>query len=900
MTYADLIAYESFSYKSNTSLEGKKTNYGFKGRWTSENSKQSPVFERIKTLNLANFGLARAENNGHYIQSGMMKCGYIIDTNPVFEQTYFISSFISFGKIGDVKDAKGIIVLNFSDVHDKNLVSVNIKNSKVEMTLGDKVAISDANLSNDETYLMVAKLTVKSSPSVDQISLKFFRKGQEFNKQPDDWLLTCSNPVSGIINSLSYGINDSKGYLKIDELKIGTEWRDIVPDINVAKSLIKESTERYKTLSYTKEAIHVLHSGFGNVSILETGNNQKGIVITGRGKYIENPAAIYMPVDPQSKNANSLCSSDLQIYNSGEPFSLFESEGPYASVRNNNGLFDVIDYGALIYYKNTGTQSNPSYKNAGRVQVEEAINGTTYIGDIDGDNIPDFLIAVPENEYWKSYWPDGSDPWGAEDCNDMGPSDDYINVGAARGYDIEGNWLGKKVKTYFYWAKGYFDQQNKLGFGKKNPIYLGNGDYHAQWISWQSKVISIAPLKLNDRTYLIACGDVDNVLFMQILESKDGAIHLSKSKPLLKSGRLESTHNARIVFVGNLDQDKQTEIVLRAGADGTITVLKGTAAGEFIDCGNVCSTGGGLVSANTLVTPCRADWDEDGFCDLIVGDASGYMWFIPGTSDPLVYSSPVRFKANGKTVKRVPYPNKSLQGPQENKWGYLQPTVGDWDGDGHVEIITNDSSASLILYKRTEDITNLQEKEFTINGLPLPTAWRSRPAILPGGFGFAGDDRACLLYLDGQGELAIAVPSVKGGTEIEKSIKLKNENGGNIRLCGPHDGLWGRTKMAIADWDGDGVWDILFGTHGGSDKYFVSERTLENANMHWLRNIGTSSKPVFAQTRMIRHKNGMPIVAGAHNLSIWPTDLNNDGNLDIIAGEETGHILFFYREELAW
>jgi hypothetical protein len=230
----------------------------------------------------------------------------------------------------------------------------------------------------------------------------------------------------------------------------------------------------------------------------------------------------------------------------------------------------------------------------------------------------------------------------------------------------------------------------------------------------------------------------------------------------------------------------------------------------------------------------------------------------------------------------------------------LNPTVADWDQDGIADIITNDINADIFLYKGTGNPLTLSEPvRFVYRDDRLPAAWRARPAVIDQSYNFGDTGRHCLLYLDAEGCLTVAVPQAAGSTVIEKIHRLKYVTGQPIKLDGPV-GLWGRTKLAIADWDMDGRWDIVFGTNTATQKYLGVENFPDEATVFWLRNRGTDSEPVFDLPSMITLSDGTPIEVGRHNCSVWPTDMDGSGEPDLIVGAENGKIYYFRRSELAW
>ncbi|WP_432798711.1 LamG-like jellyroll fold domain-containing protein [Poriferisphaera sp. WC338] len=570
-----------------------------------------------------------------------------------------------------------------------------------------------------------------------------------------------------------------------------------------------------------------------------------------------------------------------------------------------NGMFDLVAKGertafgnnSLVYMKNVGEVGKPKFAEPSVMlvdgkEVRAALGATPqgwFVGDVDGDGIEDLLVQRVRNLGPST--PDGVSLWRAKKATP--------NQGKGRGYDIHGDWLGAKMISQLMWAKGQRGQAGQLSFGSFKVVHDRHRDFALQWktYTWDR---ATAVYHQEGKTYVLMAGDVDALLAAPV-KVVDGELWTDGPVvPLLAGGaRVTETYFPMKVTVCDLDGDGLDEVLLD-GNPGRVAVLKGNGVGQFKEIEGGMKLRGGYVAVETLATPCRVDWDGDGFEDLLVGDSSGYLTYWPGTKDGTVYGTPTYLHLGGERIHHTAGLSGSIQGPSEKRWGYLQPTIGDWDDDGVADVLTNDIKAEVYLYNKDRDSIHFSERDRLImsDGSPMLIAWRSRPAVISKAHDYGNTGGATLLHLDWDGDLAVAVPASPGGTVIDQVVKMKDTSGKPIRLCGIV-GLWGRTKLSIADWDNDGDWDVVFGTSHALQKYFVDKDQLPSrCAPFWLENVGTSSKPVFKRAQVIKLKDGSVMRAGAHNASTWPTDLDGDGKLDLLVGVEDGKILYFMRDEL--
>ena len=238
-----------------------------------------------------------------------------------------------------------------------------------------------------------------------------------------------------------------------------------------------------------------------------------------------------------------------------------------------------------------------------------------------------------------------------------------------------------------------------------------------------------------------------------------------------------------------------------------------------------------------MIVPVAFDWNRDGHMDLIVGDEDGRVALIEHTgriaSDGTpVFRSPVYFKQEADTLK----------------CGALATPVGvDWDGDGDDDIVSGNTAGFI------EWFENLS------------------------GPGVASPRWAAPRRLDAGG----------------RPFRIMAGPNGSIQ--GPAEAKWGYTTFSVADWNGDGLPDIVLNS-------ILGEIT-------WLENIGTRKKPRLAEAQPIevawsadqpRLSWGWRQPEGTALLTQWRTtplvhDFNGDDLTDLAVLDHEGYLAYFER-----
>lgn len=664
-------------------------------------------------------------------------------------------------------------------------------------------------------------------------------------------------------------------------------------DKNLETKVITPPLElKYPALKVADNVVHPIAGSIGRTAEIVPwgGTDSKDLLVSGIHSFFGHRVMLYR---------NLRMENNKFVVERGESLPLRGRD--FRVLKKADGGFDLLASGAgtsigdnnLAFFKNIGEIGKPKFDSPTAVKVDKLPFFELFtdksishwnLGDINNDGVEDLIFSVVAHGDWSKNCPDGMSFWNNQYADNMGPN---------RGYDIENCWLGEESRYFIYYALG-IPSSPIPEFGKVEKIYLGKEKFPLQWKTYPPGPAP-AIFTSGSKKYLALSGNA-NRLFALELNDINGNIHCDKPFSLTENGITEMTYWNESMRTCDIDNDNKDELVL-AGNPGRIVVLKEGKNGQFDEFS--INEIGGYVETDTLCIVSRGIWDDDQYPDLITGDASGYLIYWPGTEDPLVYQTPVHLKSNGKIVKHQAGDSGSIQGYHERIWGYLQPTIGDWDNDGKNEIITNDIKGELVLYSRGKSVDEVEPKNFTYQGGILPAAWRVRPAILPAEYNFDNRNMPVLLFLDYEGDLAVAIPDKVGSTVISEIIKLTNNAGLPIKMSGIK-GHWGRAKLSVADFNNDGNFDIVWGHNYAvyRDIWPKNKTKPQGATVAIFENKNNNISPKFDETALITQKDGTLLNFRNHNSAVFPTSLNSKKQNDLIVGAEDGKVYYFFHNEL--
>ncbi|CAL1516287.1 VCBS repeat-containing protein [Chitinophaga sp. MM2321] len=322
--------------------------------------------------------------------------------------------------------------------------------------------------------------------------------------------------------------------------------------------------------------------------------------------------------------------------------------------------------------------------------------------------------------------------------------------------------------------------------------------------------------------------------YVFLIENKDGK-YLPKKK-IQAAGVDIDVYGAPSPNFADFDGDGDLDLICGEFLD-KLTWFEniGTRSKPVYAKGRLLENPSGIIKMDLeMIVPVAVDWDKDGFTDLVVGDEDGRVALIRHTGKVKkgmpVFESPVYFKQQADNVK----------------CGALATPVSvDWDGDGDEDIISGSSAGYISFFEN-----------LGVNG--ATPKWAA-PKLLES----AG-----------------------------KVIRIQAGENGSIQ--GPSEAKWGYTTLSVADWDGDGLKDIIVNSIWGQ--------------VIWYKNTGSKRAPKLAKQAYVKvdwdhaivlkpswiwWKTKPGMLVPEWRTTPYVIDWNKDGITDLIMLDHEGYLSYF-------
>ena len=198
--------------------------------------------------------------------------------------------------------------------------------------------------------------------------------------------------------------------------------------------------------------------------------------------------------------------------------------------------------------------------------------------------------------------------------------------------------------------------------------------------------------------------------------------------PELEQGILLKTKSGQDPFgiyvrpeLADWDADGDPDILL-GNEDGRPTWIENMGQGRLGD-EKFLLQKDPVIDCGCLSVPVVCDWDNDGDMDLLAGNSSGFVEYFENRSTSptgFCFNPGKRLKAGEKDIRIQAGNAKSIQGPDEAKYGYTMPDVADWDGDGDLDLLLSDIAGEHTFYE------NVGSKIFPVldEGKKLKVDWK--------------------------------------------------------------------------------------------------------------------------------------------------------------------------------
>ena len=335
-------------------------------------------------------------------------------------------------------------------------------------------------------------------------------------------------------------------------------------------------------------------------------------------------------------------------------------------------------------------------------------------------------------------------------------------------------------------------------------------------------------------------GKLHGFVFVFLNEgSSEKPVYPASPMQVLADGKPVDTYGCPSPNFEDFDGDGDLDLLCGEFVDGfTYFQNVGTRAEpEYAEGVSLKAAGGSRLEMELqMIVPVAIDWDTDGDIDLVVGDEDGRVALVENTGlveEQLpVFKSPVYFQQKADTLKS----------------GALATPVGyDWDDDGDYDIVSGNTAGYIELFE------NLSGP-----GVESPR-WAAPVRIQAGG-------------------------------EVYRPMA-----GPNGSIQGPAEAKWGYTTLSIADWDADGLPDILVNGIWGRIELLKNTGSLKKPEFAKAASIDVQWKKESLKPRWMWWEPKANELVTQWRTTPVATDWDGDGLVDLVMLDHEGYLAWFRR-----
>lgn len=133
--------------------------------------------------------------------------------------------------------------------------------------------------------------------------------------------------------------------------------------------------------------------------------------------------------------------------------------------------------------------------------------------------------------------------------------------------------------------------------------------------------------------------------------------------------------------------DGTRDLISGSYSPGDLFFFERKSNGTFAAAKKILDRNGKAVNVGSASAVFAADWDNDNDLDLVIGNISGEVYFVPneGSAKTSQFGKPQKLSADGKPI-RVNH-------------GDAGPVVADWNGNGLLDLLVGAGDGSVIFYR---------------------------------------------------------------------------------------------------------------------------------------------------------------------------------------------------------